>query len=37
MTHVTSASAIPQLPPERLEELRGALLQYLYKTGSPPD
>lgn len=37
MTHVTSASAIPQLPPERLEELRGALLGYLYKTGSPPD
>lgn len=31
------ASAIPQLPAERLEELRVQLLQYLYSTGSPPD
>jgi len=30
-------SAIPQLPAERLEELRVLLLDYLYKTGSPPD
>jgi hypothetical protein len=32
-----AASAIPQLPPERLETLRAELLQYLYKTGAPPD
>lgn len=32
-----NASAIPQLSAERLEELRVQLLQYLYKTGSPPD
>lgn len=31
------ASAIPQLPEERLSELRVLLLEYLYKTGSPPD
>ncbi len=30
-------SLIPQLPAERLEELRVLLLDYLYKTGSPPD
>ncbi|WOJ89767.1 hypothetical protein RZS28_00165 [Methylocapsa polymorpha] len=32
-----AASAIPQLPPERLETLRAELLQYLYKTGAAPD
>jgi hypothetical protein len=32
-----AASAIPQLAPERLETLRAQLLQYLYKTGAPPD
>ncbi|WP_026605957.1 hypothetical protein [Methylocapsa acidiphila] len=31
------ASAIPQLSPERLEALRAELLQYLFKTGAPPD
>ncbi|WP_036257249.1 hypothetical protein [Methylocapsa aurea] len=36
-TPATTASAIPQLPPERLEELRAQLLQYLYATGAPPD
>jgi hypothetical protein len=30
-------SLIPQLPAERMEELRVLLLDYLYKTGSPPD
>lgn len=30
-------SAIPQLPDERLEELRVQLLRYLFTTGSPPD
>lgn len=32
-----AASAIPQLPPERLAELRAQLLNYLYTAGSPPD
>jgi len=30
-------SAIPALPPERLEELRLKILPYLYRTGAPPD
>jgi hypothetical protein len=34
---IQKASAIPQLPPERLEELRVLLLDYLYRTGAPPD
>jgi hypothetical protein len=34
---VQKGSAIPQLPTERLEELRLVLLDYLYKAGSPPD
>lgn len=33
----TAASAIPVLPPERLETLRAQILQYLYTTGAPPD
>ncbi len=34
---VQKGSAIPQLPAERLEELRVLFLDYLYRTGSPPD
>lgn len=34
---IPAASAIPQLPPERLEALRAQILHYLYTTGSPPD
>ena len=30
-------SAIPELPPERLAELREQILVYIFKTGTPPD
>ncbi len=30
-------SAIPQLPPERIAELRVQVLRFIYETGSPPD